>query len=174
MNTFNKKTCKACNRNRHYTNIAGIGYCEYPTNINSLWRGSFCSECPKDKYNKNLNELNRLFAKKVSGEPEVKSCKDCGVSSTRIYCGVNAHNSGVYKAQDGRHWHGRICPDCWNKVEQVRRNKKIKPPKPVYTKACVVCSTEFTTEVKNKECCSNACRTQKSRNKVGVTKCSGL
>ena len=98
----------------------------------------------------------------VVGEIELKECKVCLVTQERCYIGKDQYKHSVYKNSDGNHWHGRVCPTCWKNVERIRTRKNRKP---IVTKRCVICNTEFTTNLSHKKVCTDSCRTKLSYKK---------
>lgn len=169
MNLLYTKLCKRCNQSKQRNNYHDGHYEVYPT---KKW-GTFCPDCTLEVslISKLKEERNRLFRLADNpGESENKICKCCDQLLVRTYFGKNAHNSGIYKSDDGRLWHGRVCPDCYNKLEQAKRLKTIKPPRPVFHMNCEYCSKEFETLYKKQVCCSVSCKTQKSRSKKNSCK----
>jgi hypothetical protein len=90
-------------------------------------------------------------------EKEFKQCKHCLNTLVRFYLGTNKHNSGIYKSEDGKLWHGRVCPDCYKALQQDKRKQAIQP-NPEVVKVCGECNTEFRTKSKKKKYCSDSCR----------------
>ncbi len=139
---------------------------EYPDAPYKLWKGSSCHDCQKvmaeDRERRKL-----LAGTNIVGEKELKECKDCRITQIRYYLGANEHNSGVYKSEDGRIWHGRVCPNCWNQREALRRQKNKRKE---YVIDCQVCAESFTTLYRKQKVCSNSCRAKLSSSKR-VTYC---
>jgi len=153
--SFNKKKCIVCNTNKYYTKVGAFAT-EYPDDVSKVWKKpNVCGECvPKVKsYNYTASY------KKASevGELELKQCKCCLVTKPRTYHGKTKFNSSIYRADDGRLWHGQVCPDCYaKKVAEQRRLEKIDLPE----KECKCCGKSFIPKRNTKVFCSDLCRSK--------------
>lgn len=170
MELLFKKKCRRCQCEKSYNQFNG-GHTEFPEFPEKKWSGTTCHDCVQDiiTIKKTREETNRLLAPAVIvGDKENKHCKICNELKVRFYLGPNEYGSGVYRSDDGRLWHGRVCPDCYNAQEQLKRLKKIRP---TLDKTCPACNVGFQTQDTNKKFCSNTCR-KKTDSSKRRTKCA--
>ncbi len=166
MELLNKKVCTCCKESKYY-NLTNLGYTEFPDHPNKIWTSNVCTDCKIKRL-----ERNRLLRSASSiGESEQKQCRICLNTFTRIYLGKNEHNSGIYKGDDGRLWHGRVCPNCYAEIEKTRRAKKIKPPRKSFIKNCETCLKQFETFYSKQKVCSNSCKVKKHYKHKSSSKC---
>lgn len=159
MSTLNKKQCVRCKEYKFYNKVNSF-YTEFPEFPQNVWSCGTCYNCkqlPK-KIKLSKQKPNRL----ISGEMELKECKICLITQERYYIEKDRYRHSVYKNSDGRHWHGRVCPTCWPKVERLRTMKRRKR---VEIKSCVICAKEYETNLSQKKVCSTLCRVKLSNSR---------
>lgn len=55
---------------------------------------------------------------------EPKQCKTCLATKMVTYEKLGTAGERLYKADDGRWWKSRVCPDCQNERRVNQRNAK--------------------------------------------------